>query len=65
MAKEKFDIKKSLKSLEEIISKIESGELSFTENITLYQKGKELINKIEKAIDEAELEVETVEEVTK
>jgi len=43
--------------LKEIVQKIESGDASLDETILLYEKGFELVNQCEKALEEAELKV--------
>jgi len=43
--------------LKEIVQKIESGDTSLDETILLYEKGFELVNQCEKALEEAELKV--------
>lgn len=43
--------------LKEIVQKIESGDASLDETISLYEKGFELVNQCEKALEEAELKV--------
>jgi len=43
--------------LKGIVQKIESGDASLDETILLYEKGFELVNQCEKALEEAELKV--------
>ena len=43
--------------LKEIVQKIESGDASLDETISLYEKGFELVNQCEKVLEEAELKV--------
>ena len=43
--------------LKGIVQKIESGDASLDETISLYEKGFELVNQCEKALEEAELKV--------
>jgi len=43
--------------LKGIVQKIESGDTSLDETISLYEKGFELVNQCEKALEEAELKV--------
>ncbi len=42
-----------LARLEEIVNKIESGELSLEESMTLFEEGKKLIEELNKTLSEA------------
>ncbi|WP_342632999.1 exodeoxyribonuclease VII small subunit [Methanoplanus limicola] len=57
----RFTMKKSyeelLAELKDIIEKIESGEASLEESITLYEKGTGILRQCEKILLEAELKV--------
>lgn len=53
MAENKIDFEKSLKELEAIISKLESGECSLDESITLFEKGIAHTEQCRKALDNA------------
>jgi len=57
---EKKNIKEQLNSLDEIISNIESGDLSLDDAIKEYEKGQEIVKYLEKAISEAKQKVETI-----
>ena len=46
-----------LKALEDIVNKLESGELSLDESISLYEKGMEYSNKCRKALENAEIKI--------
>lgn len=56
-----MNFEKSLKRLEEIISKLESNEISLEESIEIYKEGTDLLGKCRGLLDSAELLV-TVEE---
>jgi len=60
---EKFDFKKELDRLDEIVKKISSDTLSIDESLTLYEEGNAIIKKLEKALKEAEEKVEKVVEI--
>lgn len=61
MAEEKIDFEKSLKRLEEIVSKVESETLPLDESLKLYEEGKKLIASLEKTLKEAERKVEDLQ----
>lgn len=61
MAEEKIDFEKSLKRLEEIVSKVESETLPLDESLKLYEEGKKLIASLEKTLKEAERKVEELQ----
>ena len=47
----------NLKSLERIVQKLESGEVSLDESIRLFEKGKALGQRCEKRLEEVELRI--------
>jgi len=53
MAK-KFDFNKGLLELEDIVNKMESGELELEESLKLFEKGVELTRKCQSALNQAE-----------
>ena len=57
MAEEKIEFEKSLKRLEEIVSKVEGETLPLEESLKLYEEGKKLIASLEKTLKEAERKV--------
>ncbi|MCQ2801115.1 MAG: exodeoxyribonuclease VII small subunit [Bacilli bacterium] len=61
MVEEKIDFEKSLKRLEEIVSKVESETLPLDESLKLYEEGKKLIASLEKTLKEAERKVEDLQ----
>ncbi len=56
----KIDFEASLKSLEEIVAKLESGECTLDESIKLFEKGMELSNQCTKKLEEARLKIITL-----
>lgn len=51
------NFEKSVKRLEEIVAKLEGGDLTLAESIQLYKEGSELTEGCRKALKEAELSV--------
>ena len=49
------DFENDIKTLEQIISDLENGELSLSKTMELYEKGKSLIQKCNKILDDARL----------
>ncbi len=56
--KEKITFEKSLEQLEEIVNKMESGELSLEDSLRLFQDGIEYSKKCRELLAEAEYRVE-------
>ncbi len=52
----------SLKELEEIVKKLENGETTLEESMTLFEKGVSLTKSCRKMLDEAQLKVKKVTE---
>ena len=50
----------SLKKLEDIVEKLESGEISLNESVSLYEKGVELKRYCEKKLKEVELTIKKI-----
>jgi len=50
----------SLKKLENIVEKLESGEVSLNESVALYEKGVELKRYCEKKLKEVELTIKKI-----
>ena len=61
MAEEKIEFEKSLKRLEEIVTKVEGETLPLEESLKLYEEGKKLIASLEKTLKEAERKVEELQ----
>ena len=62
MEEKKIDFEKSLKRLDEIVSKIENETLPLEECLKLYEEGKTLISNLEGALKEAEKKIEKISE---
>jgi exodeoxyribonuclease VII small subunit len=58
VAEEKFET--AMKRLEEIVSKMEAGELPLDESLKLFEEGIKLARTLEKTLDEAERRVEVL-----
>lgn len=54
---------KKLKRLEEIVNKMESGDLSLDESLKLFEEGVKLSRECNEALSQAELKVKTLMEV--
>lgn len=52
----------SLKRLEEIVQRLESGEGSLEESIDLFREGSELAANCKKTLEDAKLRVKTISE---
>ncbi len=46
--------------LEDVIARLESGELSLEESVTLYEQGKQLSARCQQLLDDAELRVKKI-----
>lgn len=57
MKKEKRNFENSMDELENIVSKLERGELSLDESIGVFQRGIELSKDLSKMLDEVEKKV--------
>ncbi len=57
------DFEKSLKRLDEITNKISSGDISLDESLALYAEAKEIIAKLQEALEQAKDKVEKVVEI--
>ncbi|MBR1724308.1 MAG: exodeoxyribonuclease VII small subunit [Ruminococcus sp.] len=56
------NFEKSVKRLEEIVSKLEAGDLTLAESIQLYKEGSELAESCRSALRTAELSVKVNDE---
>lgn len=54
----------SLKRLEEIVAKLEDGNLSLEDSLKLYEEGAVLSEKCRKMLSEAKLKITNINEVT-
>ena len=57
MAKKKLSFEESMKRLEEIVSRLERGELSLEESLRFFEEGNELVKECSRMLDEAEQKV--------
>ena len=53
-----MEFEKLMKELEEVVLKLESGNLNLDETLKLYYKGLELQTKLQKILEEAKLIIE-------
>ncbi len=53
-----MEFEKLMKELEEVVLKLESGNLNLDETLKLYHKGLELQTKLQKILEEAKLIIE-------
>ena len=56
----KVDFESTLEELEEIVSRMESGELSLDESLKVFERGIELTRKCQSSLEAAELQVQTL-----
>lgn len=57
MPKSNNNFEKSLEQLQEIVSKLEAGDVSLDESLTLFEKGIKLSKSCQKILDDAEKKV--------
>lgn len=57
MAGKSDNFEKSIKELEEIVSRLEQGDVTLDESLELFEKGIKLSKKCQKILDEAEKKV--------
>jgi len=60
LAEKKDEFERGMKRLEEIVTKLESGELPLDESITLFEEGMKLSKGLDKRLGEAERRVEII-----
>ncbi len=56
----KVDFESTLAELEELVSRMESGELSLNESLKTFERGIELTRKCQASLEAAELKVQTL-----
>ena len=61
MTKKKLSFEDALKRLEEIVSQLESGEISLDESLKAFEEGRELVGFCLNKLDEAEQKVKKLE----
>ena len=57
---EKLEFEQALKELDEIVNKISNNKVSLDESLALYERGQEIIKRLEEMLKEAESKVEKV-----
>ncbi len=57
MKEQVFDIEKAFSRLEEIVRKLESGDISLDDSLKAYEEGMDIVKNCTKKLDEAELRV--------
>ena len=63
--KKELSFEEALKELEDIVIKLEKGDISLDEAIKAYEKGSALNEQCEKRLNEAKLKVEEIEDKEK
>ena len=58
MAKQSFEV--ALKKLEEVVEKLESGEVSLDQSLKLFEQGVTLVRQCSKRLDEVESKVQVL-----
>ncbi len=59
---EKIDFEKSLKELEEVAAKLEKGDCTLEESISLFEKGMANVKDCQAALKEAEIKITQLSE---
>ena len=57
MKEQLFDIEKAFSRLEDIVQKLESGDISLDDSLKAYEEGMDIVKNCTKKLDEAELRV--------
>jgi exodeoxyribonuclease VII small subunit len=58
---EKLSFEEALDELEDIVSQLESGELTLEETLQLFERGQALVGRCEDALNQAELRLEALQ----
>lgn len=61
MDKKEMTFEEKMNKLEDIVRKIDSGDLNLDDNLKYYLKGTKLINELEKTIKEAKEKIENIQ----
>lgn len=61
MRKIKNDFETNLKTLEEIVEKLESGEETLENSLALYEKGMEISNVCKEMLEKAEQKIKVID----
>ncbi len=65
MSEKEMKFADKLARLEEIVTKIESGDLSLEESISLFEEGKKLIKELNMTLEEAKKKIGKFETIEK
>lgn len=57
MSKEKIDFEKSMQELEEIVAKLERGDLNLDESVAEFEKGMKISKECNKILENAEKKI--------
>lgn len=57
----KDDLEEGFNTLEEIVKKLENGELSLNDSFSLYQEGIEIVKKCNESLDMMEKQIKVIE----
>lgn len=57
---ERISFEKALKKLESIVTKLEAGEVSLEDSVTLYEEGMKLSKHCSEILEKAELRIDKV-----
>lgn len=60
MGEEKLSFEEAFRELEQTVQRLEEGDLTLQESMTLFERGMELVNYCGQLLDEAELKVKTL-----
>ena len=60
MAKNSFNFEDSINELEDIVKKLEDGDITLSDSIKLYEKGIKLSNKCNDMLDDAKLKINII-----
>lgn len=58
---EKLSFEEALEELEDIVSRLESGELTLEETLQLFERGQALVGRCEDTLNRAELRLEALQ----
>lgn len=61
MDKKEMTFEEKMNKLEDIVRKIDSGDLNLDDNLKYYLEGTKLINELEKTIKEAKEKIENIQ----
>lgn len=61
MEKKELTFEEKMNKLEDIVRKIDSGDLNLDDNLKYYLEGTKLINELEKTIEDAKEKIENIQ----